>query len=699
MSAVLYQSEAAECGLACVAMILCRFGRRTDVASLRARVGSFPLGMTVRDLVEVASLAGMDARAVRIEASQIRELQLPSVLHWEMSHFVVAESVNSNGSIVISDPSRGRRTVTKELANRSFTGVAVEFAVRPDFSIKSEVANVSLWKLWRGGERIAPTLAGVLALSIFIEAIGLSAPLVLQFTTDELLPSKSIGYTLMFCVVGLVLMVCQAAGQAIRLRALETLRLNLNFKVSTGLFAHLLGLPSSFFAARHHGDLQSRFSSLDEIHRGISGAVLATIFDAIVAVMLATLLFLYSPIIGALSVLCVVAYIATRSLMHQPTLAAHEGQIVSHAKRQSFLLESLRGIDTLKSYSALHVRSSEFSNLTAEAASDEFGVSRLTNLYQAISACIISVSLVGTIGLGAWEVMSNNITLGMLFALLMYRSLFMSRMFGAFDAFMRIRMLSLHAQRVSEISSHRLDDARALPGRCSSGSMVEASELEFSYPGSRGAVLRSVSFTVPAGTSAGVVGPSGCGKTTLGKLVCGLLLPTGGNLAIGGEVVSGEDAIRRHGIAVVSQSDVLFSGTILQNIVMWESQIDIHRVKDACRNACVLDEIMRMPMGLHSPVGESGSLLSGGQKQRIFLARALYKSPAILVLDEATSHLDVPTEARVLENLAILSITRIHIAHRPQSIAACDQIIRIGGAGGQASPISDAHPETVGCLA
>ncbi|WP_426683881.1 ABC transporter transmembrane domain-containing protein [Xanthomonas translucens pv. undulosa] len=533
---------------------------------------------------------------------------------------------------------------------------------------------------------------------MFIEAIGLSAPLVLQFTTDELIPSKSIGQTLIFCAAVLLLMVCQAAGQAIRLRALEALRLDLNFKVSSGLFSHLLGLPSSFFASRHHGDLQSRFSSLDEIHRGISGALLATIFDAMVAVMLATLLFLYSPIIGALSVLCVGAYIATRSLMHEPTLAAHEGQIISHARRQSFLLESLRGIDTLKSYSALHVRSSEFSNLTAEAASDEFGVSHLSNVYQSISACIISASLVGTIGLGAWEVMSDNITLGMLFALLMYRSAFMSRMFGAFDAFMRIRMLSLHAQRVSEISAHKGGDTLALPGRCTSGSAVVASELEFSYPGARGPVLRSVSFTVPAGTSAGVVGRSGCGKTTLGKLVCGLLLPTGGSLTIGGEAVLGEDAIRRHGIAVVSQSDILFSGTILQNIVMWDSQIDIQRVKGACRDACVLDEIMMMPMGLHSPVGEGGSLLSGGQKQRIFLARALYKNPSILVLDEATSHLDVPTEAHVLNNMAMLSITRIHVAHRPQSIAACDQIIRLGETDSQNFPHSGEHRDPVACL-
>lgn len=678
MTSVIYQAEAAECGLACVAMVSSRFGHRTDITVLRAKVGSFPQGMTVRDIIEVAGSIGMDARAIRLEVNEIKDLELPAILHWEMSHFVVAESVTRDGSILISDPARGQRKVGPDVMDRAFTGVAVEFALKPDFQRRDERTKASLWRLWKGTENVAPAFTKVLLLSIFIEIIGLSAPLVLQLITDELIPSRSIGFAAVCCVATLTLLLSQAGGHAFRFRALEALRLNLNLRVSSGLFSHLLHLPSSFFSARHHGDIQSRFSSLDEIHRGVSGSVLAAIFDAAVALIVGVLLFLYSPIIGTLSVACVIAYIATRSLMHAPTMMAHEGQIISQARRQSFLLESLRGLETLKAYSALQIRSAEFSNMTAEAASDEFRVSRLTNFYQAISSSIISVALVGAILIGAWEVMRGSITIGMLVALLMYRASFMQRMFAAFDAFMRIRMLSLHAQRVSDVSTVQLEANQTLPGRSLGGSKIVATDLGYSYAGAKAPTFERISFVIETGASVGIIGRSGCGKTTLGKVMCGLLKPTSGHLSIGGEDVLGEASISRHSIAVVSQSDVMFSGTVLQNIVMWDPQIDIARVNEACRNACILDDILKLPLGLNSPVGENGSLLSGGQKQRIFLARALYRDPAILILDEATSHLDIPTEGQVLEHLARLSITRIHIAHRPQSIAFCNQIIDLG---------------------
>lgn len=679
MRPVVYQAEAAECGLACLAMVSSRFGRRTDITALRAKSGSFPQGMTVRDLIEVAGKMGMEARAIRLEVSEIKDLEMPAILHWEMSHFVVAESVTPSGSILISDPARGQRKVGSDLIDRAFTGIAVEFALKPEFERKDERTRISLWKLWKGNENVAPAFAKVMLLSALIEIIGLSAPLMLQLITDELIPSKSIGFAVVCGVAALTLLFSQVGGHAFRFRALEALRLNLNLRISSGLFSHLLNLPSSFFASRHYGDIQSRFSSLDEIHRGISGAVLAAIFDAVVALLVAALLFLYSPVVGVLSVVCVIAYIATRSLMHAPTMAAHEGQIISQARRQSFLLESLRGIETLKAYSALHIRSSEFSNMTAEAASDEFRVSRLSNMYQSISASIVATALIGAILLGAWEVMTDSITIGMLVALLMYRATFMQRMFAAFDAFMRVKMLSLHAQRVSEVSTHSVESNVTLPGLSLGGSKIVASNLAFAYPGSKGPTFSGVSFSIEPGASVGIIGRSGSGKTTLGKVICGLLKSTAGHLSIGGEDVLGEEAILRHGIAIVSQSDVMFSGTVLQNITMWDPHIDLSRVNEACRNACILEDILTLPLGLNSPAGENGNLLSGGQKQRIFLARALYKRPLILILDEATSHLDIPTEGQVLEHLAKLSITRIHIAHRPQSIAFCNQIVDLGG--------------------
>jgi ATP-binding cassette subfamily B protein RaxB len=209
---------------------------------------------------------------------------------------------------------------------------------------------------------------------------------------------------------------------------------------------------------------------------------------------------------------------------------------------------------------------------------------------------------------------------------------------------------------------------------------IEAKGLAFRYAESEPLVLSDVNLRIEPGESVAIVGPSGCGKTTLVKLLLGLLQPTEGVIEIGGVALPRVGLERyRTAVASVMQDDQLFAGSIAENVCFFDPQPDHSRVERCARLAAVHDDILAMPMRYNTLVGDMGTVLSGGQKQRILLARALYREPSILVLDEATSHLDVARERTVNEAVRGLKLTRIIVAHRPETIASADRTIVLAG--------------------
>jgi ATP-binding cassette subfamily B protein RaxB len=274
-------------------------------------------------------------------------------------------------------------------------------------------------------------------------------------------------------------------------------------------------------------------------------------------------------------------------------------------------------------------------------------------------------------------ILANSFSVGLLVAFLAYKDLFLRRISGLIDTLVELRMLGLHAERLADIALTQPEprsDPR--PAKPVTPVAVELRDVSFRYSPNDPLILRKISLRIEAGEWVSLVGPSGCGKTTLLKLMAGLLEPTEGTILVDNEPMSRLGPERwRSMIGVVMQDDTLFAGSIADNISFFAANSDGDRIEDCAMLAAVHEDIVTMPMGYGTLIGDMGTVLSGGQKQRILLARALYRAPGLLLLDEATSHLDVARESAVNTALARLAPTRIVVAHRPETIRASRRVI------------------------
>jgi ATP-binding cassette subfamily B protein RaxB len=281
--------------------------------------------------------------------------------------------------------------------------------------------------------------------------------------------------------------------------------------------------------------------------------------------------------------------------------------------------------------------------------------------------------------IGAGLVMQNSLSVGMLMAFSSYASTFSGRIFSLIDLFISLKMLSMHSERLADIVLEEIEPEAAIETDTSRlVASITLKNLKFRYAEGEPWVLNGINLTIPAGQSIALVGPSGCGKTTLCKIILGLLKPTEGEVLIDNIPIQQIGlAAYRQLVGTVMQDDVLLAGSLLDNISFFDPRTSNERVEQCAKQAAIHVEISAMPMGYQSLVGDMGSSLSGGQKQRVLLARALYKQPKILALDEATSHLDIENERKVNLALSGLQLTRIMVAHRPETINAAQRVVAL----------------------
>jgi ATP-binding cassette subfamily B protein RaxB len=294
---------------------------------------------------------------------------------------------------------------------------------------------------------------------------------------------------------------------------------------------------------------------------------------------------------------------------------------------------------------------------------------------------IFGIENIVTVYLAAMLAVNNDLTIGMIFAFMAYKANFTDKASNLIEKLLDFRLLDLHLERISDIALTPLEpghDRPLTPGAPLRGD-IELRNVSFRYAETERFVLENINLKVKAGTYVTIMGPSGGGKTTLLKVMLGLLEPTSGEVVVDGIPLPTMGVrLYREQIAAVMQEDQLLSGSIADNICFFDPTFDHDNMVACAQMASVHDEIMAMPMAYNSLIGDMGSSLSGGQKQRVLLARALYKRPRILFLDEGTAHLDVAKEREINERLRRLSITRISVAHRPEMTNGADRILRIG---------------------
>lgn len=674
------QSEAAECALASLAIVSSFHRQNASLAELRQR---FPLslkGAKLSQLIHVAQQLGFQSRALRLDLEDLGKLKLPCILHWDLNHFVVLAKV-SGGKVTILDPAIGKRVMSLAEVSDHFTGVALELTPRPDFKPQKAAPGVSIRQLTGRVSGLWRALALLLLLSIALQVFVILAPFFMQWVVDQVLVSADKDLlTVLGLGFGLALLLQVGIG-VLRGWSVIYLSSRLGLQWMGNVFAHALRLPLDFFEKRHLGDVTSRMGSVQAIQQTLTTSFVEAIIDGLMAVVTLALMLVYSWKLALVTLVAVLLYFGIRLIAYRPLRDGTEQQLVAAAKQQTHLLESLRGMQSVKVAGAEGLRRSTYDNLMVDTVNHEIRLARMGLGFNSVSQLVFGIERIAVIWIGALLALSNVFSVGMLIAYLAYKDMFAGRMSALIDKVIEFRMLRLHGERLADIVLTPPEEAHGgAEAEAPAEPRIEVENLAFRYADGEPWVLKDCSLTIEPGESVAIVGASGCGKTTLVKLLLGLLKPVEGSIRVGGQDLHkvGPRNIRRI-VGAVMQDDQLFGGSIADNISFFDQQADQERIERAARLAAIHDDIVAMPMGYHSLIGDMGSSLSGGQKQRVILARALYREPKLLFLDEATSHLDVANEQLVNAAVQQLDVTKIIVAHRPETIASADRVLVLHG--------------------
>lgn len=672
------QAEAAECGMACLAMIARYYGHDVDLASLRRRFSTSLKGMTLARMVQIAHALGFDARPIRVELSYLKSAKTPCILHWDLNHFVVLERA-SKKDLRIFDPARGAYKATLAQSSDHFTGIVLEIRPSSTFVKITERRSISLRALVGRITGLNKVIVQVIGLAISIELLGLMIPFQLQWVVDQVLVSMDVGLLAVISVGFLVVLAFQTSLTVARAWVISWFGATVDAQWATNLFGHLVRLPMSYFAKRHMGDIVSRFGSLRSIQTTITGSFVETLLDGLMGVLALGILLAYSVPLTAVVSLILLTYGSSRWIMFQKLRRLTEEKLIHGARQQTELMESVRGIQAIKLANKQGERRARLENAALETASRDMRIQRISMAFAAINKGLFGSQRVVLIALGAYAVIKGSFSAGMLIAFVAYADQFSQKCASLIDKVVDLRMLTLHAERIADIALEPPESA--VEGNYTGPqpeTVIKLHEVSFRYSDDEPLVLDEVNLSIADGECVGIYGPSGCGKTTLVKVVMGLLEPTSGRITLGGIDIRDFGINRyRELLAAVTQDDQLFAGTIAQNISFFDEDMCLDRVMMAAASAAIHDEIKSMPMGYDTLVGDMGSTLSGGQKQRVLLARALYRNPKILILDEATSNLDSDNAAKIDHEIRSLKITRIVISHNPETIARTDRALSL----------------------
>lgn len=688
MATAMLQSEASECGLTCLAMVLRHHGQLVDLFELRQRLGSSLKGQTLKSLIQQATYVGLSARPLRLELTELGQLAVPCILHWDMNHFVVLSRVR-RGSVTVLDPAVGQRRLSLKEVSRHFTGVALELTPRTDFKAGAPAPKVSMTALTGRVTGLWRSLTQILVVALALELFAIAAPLMQQMVVDEVLTAGDRELlTVIVLGFGLLLLIQTLIGLA-RSWMVIVLGQTLSLQWASNVFAHLVKLPVAFFERRHLGDITSRFGAVQSIQRTLTTALIEAVLDGLMAIAALVMMLIYAPVLAAVTVAAVALYGLLRWASYRPLRDAAAERLMVSAKENSHFLETLRAMTPLKLFGREDERRARWQNLMVEVQNRDLRTARMGMAFTAANTFLFGLENLLVLWLGAKLIMEamagggassgGGLTVGMLFAFLSYKTQFATRVSALINYAVDLKMLGLQAERLADICLEppEKDEVRESDLAHLEPS-IELKGVSFRYGEGEPWILKDANFTVEAGESVAVTGASGAGKTTLLKIALGLLKPNEGEVLYGGQKVAhlGVQNFRRQ-VGTVMQEDVLLTGSLADNITFFDVQPDRERLVACAAMAQLHEDICRMPMGYETLVGDLGSGLSGGQKQRLLLARALYKQPRVLALDEATSHLDIGNERAVTAAIAHMQLTRLIIAHRPETIAGAQRVVQL----------------------
>lgn len=671
------QTTGTDCGAACLAMTLAFFGKELPLEEVRSHAFEGRDGTTARFLLEAGRDLGLRGRAVSVEGVEdLVHLPRASILHWGFSHFVVLERVTRKGAVIV-DPAGGREEKTREQLDRHFTGVAVTFEPGADFEPERSRTSLGTARFMAELVGRSGVLARVLTTSVFLQLLALGLPILTGLVVDRVVPYHDVGLLELLALGFIGLIGFRLVASLVRSFLLVQLKTDLDAKITLEFLDHLVDLPYPFFQTRSTGDLMMRLNSNSTIREMLTGGALSAALDGSMASLYLGVLFLFSPSLGflvtALGASRLILFLVTRRKYRELMAVTLERQ----ARSRGFQVQMLAGMETLKSTGSEKRAVERWSNLFVDELNATAAQGRLSAWSDSLLDALTMGSPLVVLLVGCHLVLQGELSLGMMLALNALAVGFLTPLSSLMTTALQFETLKSYVARIDDVLGAEKEQPAGGPGtRPDLAGRIRLEDVSFRY-GARGPyAVSGVSLGVEPGEFVALVGTSGAGKTTLANLMLALYRPSEGRVLFDGRDLADLDLrwVRKR-VGVVNQNPYLFGRSIRDNIALADPSLPLDDVAAAAKLAQIHDEILAMPMGYSTELGQGGNSISGGQRQRIALARALVGRPSILLLDEATSNLDAITEGEIHRELDRLACTRIVIAHRLSTIRAADTVV------------------------
>lgn len=673
------QMEGVECGAASLAMILSYFGKYLTLEELRVACGVSRDGSKASNILKAARKYGLEAKGYRKEPESLRGMQMPLIIHWNFSHFLVLEGFNKEKAY-LNDPASGRRVVTEEEFNQSFTGITLAFTPTPEFKRDGKKPNSlsSLRKRLKGSET---ALIYIILVGLALVLPGLALPVFTRVYIDDiLLGGKDSWIIPLLFGMGIT---AGLRGILTWLQQYYLLRMESKIALATsGRFLwHILRLPVEFFSQRFAGDIASRMDSNDRVAKLLSGQLATAVLNFVMVIFYFLLMLQYNLMLAFVGLVIAVLNVLYLKLISRKRGDQNRKLLQDRGKLGGAGMSGLQIIETLKATGSESDFFAKWSGYQAKAlnAEQELGVS--TQFLTVFPAFLTGINNTIILTLGGFLILEGKMTIGMLVAFQSLMTSFMSPITEILGLGAQLQEVEGEMSRLDDVLKYPVDQEAAdetddfYSGKKLEG-YVELKEITFGYSPLEPPLIEDFNLTLRPGSRVALVGGSGSGKSTVSKIIAGIYRPWSGEVLFDGKPrTSFQRTIINNSLAMVDQDISMFEGTIGDNIKLWDDTISEFDMIRAAKDACIHDDITARPGGYDHPVDEGGRNFSGGQRQRLEIARALVQNPSIIIMDEATSALDPVTEKSVDENIRRRGCTCIIVAHRLSTIRDCDEII------------------------
>ncbi|HXS93149.1 MAG TPA: NHLP family bacteriocin export ABC transporter peptidase/permease/ATPase subunit [Candidatus Limnocylindrales bacterium] len=674
------QMETVECGAAALAIILAHHGRIVPLATVRRDCGVSRDGAKVSNILKAAKAYGLVAKAFKRDIAALNQTAYPYVAHWKFKHFVVVEGYRG-GRVYLNDPATGRRSVSFEEFDSSYTGIVMTFEPGPEFERGGEAPSVTrgLWRLLR---RSLVPIAAATCIALLLVAPGLAMPALMAAFVDKVLVEGMPDWGRPLVLGMLATAVLRVLLSGLQFRILRQMQNRLSVAETSRFVWHLLRLPASYYSQRGAGEVSSRIALNDQVADILSGKLATTSIDILMMIFYLIVMWRFSRPLTAVAFGFAALNLAALRLIARSRGESNARLSMEQGKAAAAGIAGLQSIRTIKA----SAQESEFfarwagffaglSNAHAERSAVNYYAGVLPPLLLSLMTAAVLVE-------GGFEVIHGHISIGMLVAFQSLAASFLQPVNNLVALGASLQELESHLARISDVlESHpaaevslRSGAAGAMPLRLRGD--VEFRNVSFGYSPVLPPLIQDLSFTVRPGQRIAFVGASGSGKSTVARLMAGLYAPVSGEILFDGVPASAiPREVLSQSLAMVDQDVFLFKGTVRDNLTLWDSSMPMERLHRACSDAMIETAIDALPDGYSSGLLEGAANLSGGQRQRLEIARALACEPSILILDEATSALDAETELFVDRNIRRRGCSCIIVAHRLSTVRDSDEII------------------------